>query len=276
MSDVYLETSQATSQLFTNRYSTSFSLASRLFPKSVRIHIYAIYGLMRVADEVVDSYRGVETAVLLTALEQETYAALVRWYSPNPLIHAFQATASKYAIDKTLIQPFFASMQVDVLSHSFTKVAYETYIHGSAEVVGLMCLRVFCKGDARRYDTLAAGAARLGAAYQKINFLRDLHEDNVTLGRYYFPVDSYKTFDERTKHLIIEDIKHDLAVAVPAIGLLPKPVRRAVWASYRYYRALLTKLERTPAYIIKNKRLRITNAQKVLLLVVPNTRSARV
>jgi 15-cis-phytoene synthase len=265
--DLYLATSQTTSRLFTNAYSSSFGLASRFFSKPIRQHIYNIYGLTRIADEIVDTYQGVHSRTILDDLEQETYRAIARQYSANPILHAFQSSARKFGITNDLLEPFFASMRSDLVPQTFTTASYQQYIHGSAEVVGLMCLRVFCRGEDAQYAELANGASKLGAAYQKINFLRDLAADHTELKRCYFPGITFESFDEKAKQAIVADIRSDMVVAIVAIHELPLGARRAVRASYRYYSALLEKLERTPAAIIKTRRIRINNLRKLSLLV---------
>lgn len=267
--DLYLNAARASSKLFTNRYSSSFSLASRLYAPDIRTDIYAVYGLTRVADEIVDSYHGPYAADMLHEYEQEIYRALQRGYSPNPIIHAFQATANDCAIDAQLLQPFFESMATDLSSHSFDNDSYRRYIYGSAEVIGLMCLKIFCAGNASDYQQLQAGAA-----YQKINFLRDMADDYHKLGRYYFPVDDYVTFNDSTKQLIIQDIQADFSQAVPAMTQLPTSARRAVWTSYRYYNVLLKKLERADVATLKSRRLRLSTAHKLYLLCLPLTLQA--
>jgi len=261
----YTKAAYAASRIVTDAYSTSFSLSIRLFDTSLRPHIYAIYGLVRIADEIVDTYRKDDSMDLLDGLEQETYRALVSGYSTNPIVQAFAATARRYSITKDLIEPFFSSMRTDLTPQTYDKKKYDTYIHGSAEVVGLMCLKVFV-GDAPTYRKLATGARRLGAAYQKINFLRDLAADADDLGRWYFPVGSYKSFDEKQKQAIIADISDDLRVGRAAIDELPKSCRRAVLLSYKYYRTLLDKIENTPAEKLKQQRIRIPDVQKIALL----------
>lgn len=268
--DLYLSCARATARLFTNRYSTSFSMATRLFGREMRPHVYAIYGLTRVADEIVDSYHGPAAAALLSELEAETYRALERGYSANPIVHAFQSSAHECGISADLLQPFFSSMRTDLTETSFSAKAYATYIHGSAEVVGLMCLRVFCRGNQADYDQLAPGAARLGAAYQKINFLRDIAADQTELGRYYFPIGSFADFDDTIRDAVVADIDQDLAVARPAISKLPSGVRRAVQASYRYYSSLLAKLRQTPATTLRSRRVRVSNARKLSSLLLPS------
>jgi 15-cis-phytoene synthase len=263
--DTYTRTAFATSRLFTERYSTSFAMASRMFGQEVRPHIYAIYGLTRVADEIVDTYRGTAAAQLLRDFQTETMTALHTGYSTNPIIHAFAVTAQTYAIDHVLLDPFFASMATDLDKTTFTQHEYEQYIHGSAEVVGLMCLKVFCGQDQSLYAQLKTPAARLGAAYQKVNFLRDVADDYTQLGRCYFPNTSFETFDDAAKQNIIADIEQDFAAALPAFKQLPRSARPAVVASYRYYSALLAKLNATPAVVMKQKRVRVSNVRKLML-----------
>lgn len=266
MTDPYDSLAFASSRQITNAYSTSFGSATKLFPIAMRPHIYNIYGLVRIADEVVDTYKKPAAEQILEELEQEVYAAIKRQYSTNMVVHAFALTAKQYGISKELIAPFFASMRTDAPGNVYRTADYESYIHGSAEVVGLMCLRVFCEGDSQEYDHLAAGAKALGSAFQKVNFLRDLAEDYKTLGRYYFPVGSFAAFDEDTKRSIISDIEHDFAVALPAIQKLPDGARPAVTLAYRYYKVLLQKLSETPAAEIKQRRIRVNTATKLRLL----------
>ena len=249
------------------KYSTSFSRSTRLFPPAIRRYIYAIYGLVRIADEIVDGYKGSNALIILNELEQDVYRALESAYSANPVVHAFAITAKKFDIDKPLIEPFFVSMRMDLAPQHYTKNLYETYIHGSAEVVGLMCLKVFVDNDDTLYSALQEGACHLGAAYQKINFLRDLAADTKELGRFYFPGYTLQTFDEAAKHAVINDIKQDLAAASQAIPKLPLTARRATKLSSVYYAALLTKLEHTPITTIKSTRVRIPALHKTWLYV---------
>lgn len=264
--DLYGETAQAASKVLIKKYSTSFSAATRLFPKDIRQHIYNIYGLVRIADEIVDTYRGKNTVELLDKLEEETYQALKTQYSTNLIIHAFCLTAQRFFIGPELLKPFFESMRQDTYKKSFTTSEYRQYIHGSAEVVGLMCLKVFSHGDLKMYDRLKSGAASLGAAYQKVNFLRDVADDYNQLERFYFPATTMDELDEKEKINIIRDIQHDFNRALPAINKLPKAYRPAVKASYRYYYELLKKIEKTPIKELKRRRVRIPNYRKLLLL----------
>ncbi len=264
--ELYDEVSRELSRTLTIRYSSSFSLSSRLFDKNIQPHIYAIYGLVRIADEIVDTYRGNNQAKLLDTLESETYRALTDGYSTNPIVHAFAKTAQQYGIEKSLIAPFFASMRMDI-GNAYTADDYEAYIYGSAEVIGLMCLKVFCDGDTSLYKETERGARALGAAYQKINFLRDLADDYERLGRAYFPNISIDDFQNTDRDSIIADIKNDLLNAKTAIQILPKSTRRAVAASYTMYMALTKKLSATPAEEILKSRIRITSSVKVYLAI---------
>lgn len=241
-------------------------MSSLLFNKQLRPHIYAIYGMVRLADEIVDSYRQPDMRQQLDALHAEVERSLESGYSSNPLIHAFAQTAQKYQLTNELIDPFFASMAVDIAPRPFNKTSYRAYIYGSAEVVGLMCLKVFIEGDALRYTELKPGATALGAAYQEVNFLRDIRADYEELGRMYFPNVTFDTFNEADKTSILETIDAQFNTAAAYIERLPKGSRKAVRASMYYYRALLKKLRDTPVGVLKTRRVRITNAYKLLLL----------
>lgn len=262
--DLYTKTSFELSKQLTQRYSTSFSASSRLFDISIRKYIYAIYGLVRIADEIVDSYSGSDAKQQLNDLEKETYRAIKKQYSPNPIVHAYAMTSQKFAIDQSLLASFFSSMRTDLTAKKFDEKSYATYIYGSAEVIGLMCLSVFTQ-DASEYSSLAHGAKKLGSAYQKINFLRDLKSDHEELGRIYFPGLNYASFNETDKLAVIKDIRSDLTDASSYIVNLPKNSRRAVRLSYRYYSKLLIKLEQTPAELLKKQRARVTNLNKLYL-----------
>jgi len=262
--ELYNQASYKASKLITNEYSTSFGLSIRLFEASLRPHIYAIYGLVRIADEVVDTYTGKDRLKVLNDLEKQTMAAIITGYSTNPIIHAFALTAQKYDIDGSLIAPFFESMRMDITPQVFDQELYDTYIYGSAEVVGLMCLKVFTD-DIKRYNQLEKGAGKLGAAYQKINFLRDIAADAEGLGRWYFPISSFATFDDKAKNAIVRDIEKDLAAAKKAITKLPDSSQKAVSLSYQYYSELLKKIKLTPATQLRQKRIRVNNLQKAIL-----------
>lgn len=266
--ELYATTSYEISRLLTRRYSTSFSMSSRLFSRAIQPHIYAIYGMVRLADEVVDTYRGDDMSTVLDDFEAQVMAACQTGYSTNTVVHAFALTAKHYLIDQSLIVPFFASMRVDVAKTEYDQQGYEEYIYGSAEVIGLMCLKVFCEGDSAQYDLLRDGARALGSAYQKVNFLRDIAADYKELGRLYFPgTVRYETFNEHDKQAIIADITADFTEAKIAVAQLPKNARSAVRLSMDYYTALLSRIERTPASQLKEQRVRVPNIQKTWLLL---------
>jgi phytoene/squalene synthetase len=264
--DLYTQVAYATSRHLTLRYSSSFGISSRLFPRDIQPHIYAIYGLVRIADEIVDTYRGPDARARLDELESTTLAALKTGFDVNPIVHAFALTARQYEIPDGLIRPFFASMRMDLPSSKYSQHQYQEYIYGSAEVVGLMCLRVFCNNDTVQYNNLEKGARALGSAYQKINFLRDLLADYKELGRVYFPGITFESFDENMKLRIIQDIRSDLRIAQSAIVRLPRSSRSAVKMSYVYYNELLKRLDAAPVAAIKAGRIRIPSRHKIQLL----------
>lgn len=264
--ELYTKLSYDIATRLTTGYSTSFSLSSKLFAASLRPHIYAIYGMVRIADEIVDTYRQDDASEQLDEFERQVYDAVATGYSTNPALHAFGVTARAYGIDRTLIEPFFASMRVDLSAKKFTEKTYREYIYGSAEVVGLMCLKVFVDNDASLYERLHEGASALGAAYQKVNFLRDIRADHRELGRMYFPGVTYKSFDEHDKQHIVDDIAADFALADQALPLLPSSSRRAVAASRAYYGALFDKLARASVGDIKSRRIRVPDWYKLVLL----------
>ena len=272
--ELYTNVSYAISRLITIDYSTSFSTSTKLFPKQMQQHIYAIYGLVRIADEIVDTYKGKDSKELLSGLEAEVYAAIRRGYSPNPVVQSFALTAKQFGISRTLIHPFFVSMHMDIEPVEYTKKLYERYIYGSAEVVGLMCLRVFLGGDDVAYKKLENGARSLGSAYQKVNFLRDLRADYAELGRIYFPGVTFDTFDDTAKRAIVTDIERDFVKAKQAASKLPASSRNAVELSITYYEALLQKISRTPAGVIKQQRIRLNGTAKTRLLLQATARKA--
>jgi phytoene synthase len=264
--DLYTKVAFQNARSLTNAYSSSFSLSSRLFSKEIRHHIYAIYGLARIADEIVDTYREGNAERKLNDLEVETYHAIEDGYSTNLIVHAFAYTAQFCDMPKDIVQAFFTSMRMDLKPQNYTKELYQKYIYGSAEVIGLMCLRVFCEGDVATYKELAPGAQKLGSAYQKVNFLRDISADYKELGRLYFPGLSYGKFSEADKRKLIQEITKEFNEAEISIRQLPKNGRAAVTASYIYYRTLLSKLEAASVADIKNSRIRINNAKKMAIL----------
>lgn len=262
--DLYTKTSYELSELLTKRYSTSFSLSTQLFPREIRKAIFAIYGLVRIADEIVDSYQGNDAKQQLDELERELDKAITTNYSANPLVHAFAQTAQLCTIDPSLTRPFFDSMRMDLAPIVYTKPHYDRYIHGSAEVIGLMCLKVFCQGNMKLYEELSNGAKALGAAYQKVNFLRDIAIDHKR-GRMYFPGLQFTTFGDQQKHDIVLDIEHDFTVAQAAISNLPHSAKKAVTLSFYYYNDLLERLKKSSAEQLKTARIRVPDSKKMLL-----------
>ena len=251
----------------TKAYSTSFSSATRLISAAERKHIYNIYGLVRVADEIVDTYHGKDAGLLLSEFEEETYQAIKRGYSTNIIIHAFSETARTYGITKKLLAPFFQSMRFDLEPvKNITERQYKDYIYGSAEVVGLMCLTVYCGNDKKLLKQLTPWARKLGSAFQKVNFLRDIADDTKRLGRHYFP-DVSSRLTEADKQAVIPDIESDFNDAYQAALSLPRSSRTAVFVAYRYYRALLKKLNSTPIEKISEERIRVSNIRKALIIL---------
>lgn len=265
--EIYDRISLETNKLITTRYSTSFGLSSTLFPKQMRAHIYSIYGLVRVADEIVDTYRGANALELLDGLETDCVRCIDTGYSANPVVHSYGITARQFGIEKEVIAAFFNSMRMDLSDYENTPANYALYIYGSAEAVGLMCLSVFVNDDKKQYGELSNGARALGAAYQKINFLRDLASDKTELGRWYFPDSSYEMFDDTAKKTIVEDINKDITAARAALAQLPDSSKRATALSLDYYDRLLRKLNVTSAAELKRKRIRIADSTKLLLYI---------
>lgn len=260
----YDEVSQHTSEMIAKSYSTSFSMATRLFTSDIKRHIYNIYGLVRVADEIVDTYGGTDATRLLNTLELDVYQVLQSGYSSNPVVQAFGLTARQFKIGRPLIAPFFTSMRTDLTRKSFNEKQYAEYIHGSAEVIGLMCLKIFCPGK-HDYNQLAPGAQALGSAFQKINFLRDFADDYQRLGRCYFPNASFASFDTAAQKTIVEDIADDLAKASAALSQLPASSRPAVRLAYQYYSRLLHRLASASPEEIKHQRIRVHDSYKLIL-----------
>ena len=260
------ETSIAMSRRLALNYSTSFSLGIRLLSKECRWAIFSIYGLVRVADEIVDTFHGYNKEQLLMDFKSQTYQAMEEGISTNPVLHAFQLAANQYGVGKELIEPFFNSMEEDLDTSSHNAQSYSEYIYGSAEVVGLMCLKVFCNGNEEQYNHLVPFARSLGAAFQKVNFLRDIRSDVEERGRVYFPGVDFNQFSDSDKYGIIQDVKNDFAHAYLGIVQLPVGCRLGVYTAYIYYLKLLEKIERTTAVDILESRVRIPNTQKIALL----------
>ncbi|MEO8255129.1 MAG: phytoene/squalene synthase family protein [Flavobacterium sp.] len=267
MKQLFDDVSFKCSKLVTQDYSTSFSLAVYMLSPSIRDAIYSIYGFVRFADEIVDSFHGYDKENLINDFETEYYKANRSGISLNPILNSFQHTVKKYNISDDLIQAFLKSMKMDLVKLDYnSKDEYQEYIYGSADVVGLMCLKVFVKGNNQRYDQLKEEAMRLGSAFQKVNFLRDLKDDNLILNRNYFPGFDLNTFDENAKKAIINEIQEDFKLAYQGIIKLPIEAKFGVYTAYVYYKKLLNKLENTPYKEIGNTRIRVSNYTKATLL----------
>ncbi|MBJ6368894.1 phytoene/squalene synthase family protein [Snuella sedimenti] len=256
------------SKLVTNIYSTSFSLATRLLYKSIRSDIYNIYGFVRFADEIVDSFHDYDKETLFNKFSNDLEQALQDKISLNPILNSFQYTFHKYAIDKEFVNAFMRSMRLDLYKTTYlTEEDFKTYIYGSADVVGLMCLKVFVKGDQQRFNNLKDSAMALGSAFQKVNFLRDLKTDHDVLNRSYFPNIDLNNLNEISKKQIIDAIERDFEIGRNGIKKLPIEAKFGVFVAYRYYKQLLKKLKKTPALQIKRTRIRVSNPKKIELLM---------
>ncbi|WP_316800263.1 phytoene/squalene synthase family protein [Pedobacter frigidisoli] len=266
MKSTYDQLSQICSKATTRLYSTSFSLGILFLSKEVRQPIYDIYGFVRLADEIVDSFHEFEKTELLAEFKLDCFSAIKRGISLNPILNAFQIVVNKFYIDHELIEAFLKSMEMDLSDQHYTKRKYEQYIFGSAQVVGLMCLRVFTSGTAKEYERLKYPAMKLGSAFQKINFLRDVKADYFTLNRSYFPGLNLSAFDDESKRLIEQDIKCDFEEALKGIQQLPKSCQRGVYLAYLYYTRLLTKISKLTAQQMMSERIRVANWQKLLLV----------
>lgn len=274
MKALFDSVSLKTSKLVTNAYSTSFSLGIRMLNESVRNPVYAIYGFVRFADEIVDSFHGFQKESLIADFRRQTEEAIAQGISLNPILNSFQHAVNHYNIDQWLIDAFFDSMEMDLVDQEYNLATFEKYILGSAQVVGLMCLRVFCNGDNSLYESLKDGAMSLGAAFQKVNFLRDLKADKDNLGRVYFPAMNTNEWTPALKKEIEADIAADFKQALVAINLLPSNSRYGVYTAYRYYFKLFKKLENASFQDLFTKRLRVPNATKFRLLFTSKARLA--
>jgi len=263
--DLYDEACFECSKLITTKYSTSFSKGIKAFKKQFRYPVYAIYGFVRYADEIVDTFHDYDKATLIHDFKQDTFKAIDQKISLNPVLHSFQLVVNQYGIDKQLIGEFLRSMEMDLDHKIYNDADYETYIHGSAGVIGLMCLQVFCEGDNDLYGRLESMALSLGLAFQKINFLRDIKTDYIDRGRTYFPGIDFKNFTQQDKEAIEADIKKDFDQGLQGINLLPKGVRLGVYTAYSYYLELFKKIQRTPVNEIVDHRIRISNPHKAVL-----------
>ena len=267
MKSLFDNVSYTCSKITTQTYSTSFSLGIFCLDKKFREPIYNIYGFVRFADEIVDSFHGYDKEYLLKDFKKQTYEAIELGISLNPILNSFQDVVTKYDIEKELIEAFLVSMEMDLYKSNHTVSTYENYIYGSAEVVGLMCLRVFSEGDKDLFERLKHSAKKLGAAFQKVNFLRDLNADYLDLGRTYFPDVDLTEFNQENKRLIEEDIMKDFEEAFQGIKRLPKGARGGVYLAYVYYKSLFQKIRSLSGMQLMNERIRIPNNKKLSLLV---------
>ncbi len=267
MKKLFDELSYEVSKSTTRKYSTSFSLGILALKPSIRSAIYAIYGYVRLADEIVDSFHEYDKTKLLNRLKNETEIALEEGISLNPLMQSFQETVQKYKIDKTLIDQFLHSMEMDLQQVDYNSDLYNEYIYGSAEVVGLMCLQVFTNGNNKEFEELKPYAKKLGSAFQKVNFLRDLKDDYQILGRTYFPGIDMTMFNNRVKKEIEKDIELEFKEALIGIKKLPVSARFGVYLAYKYYASLFKKIKKTSAEKIVSERVRIPNSKKMTLML---------
>ena len=267
MKNIFDEVSYSCSENVTKTYSTSFSLATRLLSENIRKDIYNIYGFVRFADEIVDSFHDYNKTELFNDFSDDLEKALTNKIHLNPILNSFQHTFHKYNIDKDLVDSFMKSMRMDLTKKKYSTVKeYKEYIYGSADVVGLMCLKVFVQGDSKLYNKLKNNAMKLGSAFQKVNFLRDLKADKEDLNRTYFPNTKFEKLNESEKNEIINEIENDFKDGLEGIKQLPLDAKFGVFMAYRYYNQLLKKLKKTPATEIINRRIRVPNLKKIELL----------
>ena len=267
MMDLFDQTTQECAKLITQRYSTSFTLGIKTLDKKLHFPIYSIYGFVRYADEIVDTFHNHDKAALLKRFKEDTYRSIEERVSLNPVLHAFQLVVNEYNIELNLIEAFLYSMELDLEEKDYDQAGYEEYIYGSAEVVGLMCLKVFCNGDQAEYERLLPPAKRLGAAFQKVNFIRDIKSDYEERGRVYFPGVDFTKFSKSAKELIEADIQADFDAALIGIKELPKEARMGVFLAYKYYLKLFRKIKNCPSSKIQEKRIRIPNGRKFVILL---------
>jgi phytoene synthase len=267
MKELFDEISIKTSIITTHQYSTSFSMGIKTLHPSIRKPIYAIYGFVRLGDEIVDSFHDYDKEKLFSRFKEDVYSAIENKISLNPILNSFQHVVHRYQIDREIIEAFIYSMEQDLHKKEYLLQEYEKYILGSAEVVGLMCLRVFCKDNDELYNKLKVSAMKLGSAYQKINFLRDIKADYFDLGRTYFPSIDLKNFNNTEKEKIMEDIESDFKQGIVGIKMLPRTSRFGVYMSYMYYYNLLNKVKRISPQVLLQKRTRISNLNKYFLFL---------
>jgi len=266
--DLYTSNSLQISKLTTRNYSTSFSLGVSLLEKPYRLPIYGIYGFVRIADEIVDTFHDQDKFTLLENFRSETFEAIKNGMSTNPILHSFQYVVNEYSIDHDLIHAFLDSMEMDLTKKEYTAEEFKRYVYGSAEVVGLMCLRVFYKDQDESYKALIPAARKLGEAFQKINFLRDISADYEERGRFYFPGISMENFTNDNKRKLEDDIRHDFDEAYKGIQQLNRASKLGVLVSYKYYLKLNEKIRKTEAQHLFKKRFRISDARKLWILAI--------
>ena len=267
MLQLFHKVSNDCSRLVTERYSTSFCSAIRLLHKDLRQPIFNIYGFVRFADEIVDTFHGHDKKALLSQFRQETFDAIERKISLNPILHSFQQTVNEYEIDHGLINSFFSSMEMDLEKQCHDCNTYKEYIYGSAEVVGLMCLQVFCEGRKDLFQNLKRSARALGAAFQKVNFLRDIKADYQDLSRMYFPACDFNNFTDEEKRQIEEDVQKDFREAYSGIIALPLKARFGVYVAYKYYLSLFRRIKKMKPAVVLEKRVRIPNYGKMMIVI---------
>jgi phytoene synthase len=267
MKQLFDELSLTVSRLVTKSYSTSFSLGIYFLSPQIRDAIYSVYGYVRVADEIVDSFEGYDKRKLLQRFREDTFEAIENRISVNPVLNSFQKAVHEYSIDTQLIEVFLHSMEMDLEKIDYTRESYNEYIIGSAEVVGLMCLHVFTNGESEEFARLKPYAMRLGAAFQKVNFLRDLREDYEELGRCYFPGVDLRDFSCEAKEQIEREIEEDFKFALTGIKKLPASCKGGVYLAYVYYNSLFQKIKKLPAKRIMAERVRINNGRKLGLMI---------
>jgi 15-cis-phytoene synthase len=267
MMELFNQTSYKCSQVITQQYSTSFTLGIKTLDKKFHDPIYGIYGFVRLADEIVDTFHDYNKEQLLQQFKADTYEAIRQGISLNPVLHAFQAVVHQYGIDLKYVEAFLQSMEMDLHDQKYCRELYDAYIYGSAEVVGLMCLCVFCEGDQAQFGQLQHAARSLGSAFQKVNFLRDMKSDYQERGRIYFPKVDFATFDNEGKAAIEQDILNDFKAAYRGIVQLPKGARMGVYLAYVYYLKLFKKIQLLPAARILSERVRVPDNTKLVLLI---------
>ncbi len=265
--DLYNETTLQCSKLITQNYSTSFTMGIKTLDKKFHLPVYAIYGFVRYADEIVDTFHNYNKKELLDNFKKDTYKAIEDKISLNPVLNSFQLVANEYAIGYDLIEAFLKSMEMDLYFSEYNDGGYEEYIYGSAEVVGLMCLCVFCEGDKKQYEKLKEPARRLGAAFQKVNFLRDIKSDYYERGRIYFPGVNFDAFNGDAKTAIEQDIQQDFDAAYEGIIRLPKSAKWGVYLAYMYYVSLFNKIKSMPASKVLQERIRVPDNKKLAILI---------